>query len=268
MNVGRRDYAERRAARVARLAARSAKAHAVSERALTTARRIGDGIPFGQPILVGHHSERRHRRDAAKIEQNMRKGVEASKDAERLARAAAAAEANTSISSDDPEAVTKLTAKLERLQAAQERMKLANGLIRKHTKAGPDAIRSALLAAGLSAGDVAVAMTPDMFGKLGFPGYALSGGTAEMARVKKRIAELGARAALPETELAFGDVRVVLADNRVQIYFPGKPPEELRKELRSNGFVWAPSVGAWQRKPSQWAWDVAKRIAERAGGEK
>jgi hypothetical protein len=198
----------------------------------------------------------------------MRKGVEASKEAERLAHAATVAESNTAISSDDPEAVPKLQAKLERLQAAQERMKLVNGLIRKHTKAGPGAIRAALLAAGISPGDVAVAMTPDMFGKLGFPGYALSVGTAEMARVKKRIAELGARAELPDTELTFGDVRVVLADNRVQLFFPGKPSEELRKELRQNGFVWAPSVGAWQRKPSQWAFDVAKRIAERAGCEK
>lgn len=33
-------------------------------------------IPFGQPILVGHHSERRHRRDLDKINSNMRKAIE------------------------------------------------------------------------------------------------------------------------------------------------------------------------------------------------
>lgn len=37
--------------------------------------RIADGIPLGQPILVGHHSERHARRDAAKIENGMRKAV-------------------------------------------------------------------------------------------------------------------------------------------------------------------------------------------------
>ncbi|MCP3942977.1 MAG: DUF3560 domain-containing protein [Desulfobacteraceae bacterium] len=36
---------------------------------------IADNIPFGQPILVGHHSEKRARRDAQKIENGMRKAV-------------------------------------------------------------------------------------------------------------------------------------------------------------------------------------------------
>jgi protein-L-isoaspartate O-methyltransferase len=37
--------------------------------------RIADGIPMGQPILVGHHSERHARRDAEKIQSGMRKAV-------------------------------------------------------------------------------------------------------------------------------------------------------------------------------------------------
>jgi phospholipid N-methyltransferase len=36
---------------------------------------IADNIPLGQPILVGHHSERRARRDAEKIQNGMRKAV-------------------------------------------------------------------------------------------------------------------------------------------------------------------------------------------------
>ena len=36
---------------------------------------IADGIPMGQPILVGHHSERHARRDAEKIDRGMRKAV-------------------------------------------------------------------------------------------------------------------------------------------------------------------------------------------------
>lgn len=36
---------------------------------------ICDGIPFGQPILVGHHSEKRARKDAERIENGMRKAV-------------------------------------------------------------------------------------------------------------------------------------------------------------------------------------------------
>ena len=36
---------------------------------------IADNIPLGQPILVGHHSERHARRDAERIENGMRKAV-------------------------------------------------------------------------------------------------------------------------------------------------------------------------------------------------
>jgi phospholipid N-methyltransferase len=36
---------------------------------------ITDGIPLGQPILVGHHSEKRARKDADKIERGMQKAV-------------------------------------------------------------------------------------------------------------------------------------------------------------------------------------------------
>jgi predicted RNA methylase len=36
---------------------------------------IADNIPMGQPILVGHHSERRARKDAEKIENGMRRAV-------------------------------------------------------------------------------------------------------------------------------------------------------------------------------------------------
>lgn len=36
---------------------------------------IADGIPFGQPILVGHHSERHARKDAERIENGMARAV-------------------------------------------------------------------------------------------------------------------------------------------------------------------------------------------------
>jgi len=59
------DYSAERADRLTERAERvQAQAGAASERAHA----IGDGIPLGQPILVGHHSERRHRRDLARID--------------------------------------------------------------------------------------------------------------------------------------------------------------------------------------------------------
>ena len=47
---------------------------AVSARAAVSA--IADHIPFGQPILIGHHSEKRARKHAEQIESGMRKAVQ------------------------------------------------------------------------------------------------------------------------------------------------------------------------------------------------
>lgn len=55
------DYSEKRAS----------EAHTAREAVAA----IADHIPLGQPILVGHHSERHARRDAERIENGMRRAV-------------------------------------------------------------------------------------------------------------------------------------------------------------------------------------------------
>jgi hypothetical protein len=52
------------------------------------------GIPFGQPILVGHHSERRHRNAIDKSWRDLGKAVEAGKQAQEDSRAAESARYN------------------------------------------------------------------------------------------------------------------------------------------------------------------------------
>lgn len=73
---------------------RRAERHAAeADTRLARAREIGDMIPLGQPVLLGHHSQRRHQRDLERIDTNMRKGVEAHREAEAeegKARSAAA----------------------------------------------------------------------------------------------------------------------------------------------------------------------------------
>ena len=49
-------------------------------------------IPMGQPILIGHHSEGRHRRDVARMDANMRKSIEADRQAKEHDRLADEAE--------------------------------------------------------------------------------------------------------------------------------------------------------------------------------
>lgn len=62
-----------------------------AESARAQVARIADGIPLGQPILVGHHSERHARRDAKRIENGMRRAVKAWETAEYWSHRAAAA---------------------------------------------------------------------------------------------------------------------------------------------------------------------------------
>ncbi|MDN4571836.1 methyltransferase type 11 [Pandoraea cepalis] len=47
-----------------------------AEHARAAVAAIADGIPLGQPILVGHHSERHARKDAERIENGMRRAVQ------------------------------------------------------------------------------------------------------------------------------------------------------------------------------------------------
>lgn len=82
------DRAEQRAGRFEDYSDKRAQDAERARRAVST---IADNIPFGQPILVGHHSERRARRDAEKIENGMRKAVRMWETSEYWTRRAEAA---------------------------------------------------------------------------------------------------------------------------------------------------------------------------------
>ena len=62
-----------------------------ADRARSAVSAIADNIPFGQPILVGHHSERHARKDAERIENGMRKTVQLWKTSQYWAGRAQAA---------------------------------------------------------------------------------------------------------------------------------------------------------------------------------
>jgi hypothetical protein len=88
----RRDFAdaeteryERAEDRADRMAGYADNAEARSDAAYQRAHQIADGIPMGQPILVGHHSERRHRRDLDRIDRGMRTSITESRKAEHFA---------------------------------------------------------------------------------------------------------------------------------------------------------------------------------------
>lgn len=126
-------YEAKQEARRERLLARAEKLDRISAARFKAASAEVAGIPFGQPILVGHHSERRHRAALAKHDSHMRKAIEAEKAAAR-ARGAAESVGSAGISSDDPDAPDKLREKLAKLEATQATMVAANKAVREARK--------------------------------------------------------------------------------------------------------------------------------------
>jgi hypothetical protein len=249
-------YEQKRAERIERLRARAESKRAAGEAAIDRSRERLSRIPFGQPILVGHHSERRHRSDLAKSDRDMRHGVEAMNEASELERRARAAEQSRAVSSDDPDAVDKLRSKLAEVERGCERMKQANAMIRQGATA---AELGAML--GWTEDKAARLLERDFAGRIGFPAFALSNERAEARRIKARIEALEARATAPApAAVEHNGIRIEESDNRVRIVFPAKPDEATRTALKSRGFRWSPTAGAWQRHASNGAWYDAKVV--------
>ncbi len=270
-------YEEKQERRRERLEARAERADAEARRRFKASDDAIAGIPPGQPILVGHHSEGRHRRALDRCHNHMRKGLDAQNDARHL-RGQAAAVGTGGISSDDPEAIAKLRQKLARREEAQRLMVATNKAWRTWNK-NPEApaARKAMEALPQAMQERVRAYDPEQCysweRKGPFPSYSLSNNNAEVRRLKQRLAQLEAaaeRPAVPDVQGKGYTLRENQDINRIQFLFDGKPPPAVRQELKGRGFRWARSEGAWQRQlnnSGRWAAqcvvdDLAKLQAE------
>jgi Domain of unknown function (DUF3560) len=168
-------YRDRRLARAERLRGWSETNENKSDAKRDAADRISDGIPFGQPILVGHHSEKRHRRDLAKIESGMRAAIELGDKAKSQAQKADNIEAATegSIYDDDPDAIERLTEKLAALEAKREHMKTVNAEYRRAHRVELKAMSAY-----------------DRSQTIPFPQYSLTNLGGNIGRCRERLARL------------------------------------------------------------------------------
>lgn len=151
------------------------------------------------------------------------------------------------IKSDDERAIEKLEEKLDDLKGLQERMKAANKAIRmKDTETGNDILREM----GYSEKAIKELREPDYIGRSGYPSYLLTNNNANIHRVEERLNRLKAVKEKGSSEQEYETFKVVENTEamRYQIIFEGKPDAETRTFLKSNGFKWAPSHGAWQRQ--------------------
>ena len=163
------------------------------------------------------------------------------------------------ISSDDPQAVEKLEAKLAALEKHQELMKAANVAIRMKDPTEGDAKLAEL---GYTPEDIAKLREPDFCGRIGYPAYLLQNNNANIRRIRGRIEDLKKRTENTPEGWEFDGGRVVVntTENRLQIIFDGKPDADIRTELKGEGFRWAPSQGTWQRQLTDNAMRAARRL--------
>ena len=252
------EFKQRRLDRIARYRDRASAALQRGDALIERSFKMVEHIPPGQPILVGHHSEARHRRDLDRSWNTMGKGVEERDKAGYYAEKAVSAELNSAISSDDPDALDELREKLENMEQSQERMKERNRYYRKHgTCKGCPGVSDEL--AEKLDNDV---KTGYSWERQPYPDYKLKNNGANIRRVRERIEGLQRLKDNPITGWEFEGGRVVANDeiNRLQIYFDEVPEKEFRQRLKRE---WSFNFSryndnAWQRQLNRNAVRAAK----------
>jgi hypothetical protein len=236
------------------------KATARSQTAYARAQQILDRIPLGQPILVGHHSERRHRRDLSRIDRAIATSLEESKLASHHTSKAAGIEhaLDVSIFDDDPDAIQRLH---ERIAENEKRAQLLNACNKAWRASGIEGVRAIggddmarnaeetmrlcpWLRAPFDATNLRAAIRRDK--------ERIDRIEAQRARVREAAASPGGvridrieaqRARVREAAASPGGVRIVESGDYVCVTFAQKPAREVIASLKEAGFWWG--QGSW-----------------------
>ena len=166
-------------------------------------------IAPGQPILVGHHSEKKHIKLIKRAQDDIRKSIEEDNKSKFYKERAITAENSKVIYSDDPQAINKLKEKLERLENERASIKAREHSTWELTNIGAT-IR-------------------------------------ETKKRIERLEKLD-NIDFKKINLENGKVIHNKEINRIQFLFDNIPDEETRKILKSHGFRWSRYEKAWQRE--------------------
>ncbi len=264
------DYEAKVEARRERYLARAEKARQESDAQYGRSRQVLDHIPFGQPILVGHHSERGHRAALKRAHRAMDRSCEESSKAEYYEHRAAAV-GKAGISSDNPEAINLLQRKLASLESQRDQARAINAYWRKHRSMsgfpGLSDEAAARIDAKMKAQNESGASWVSDKHKV-YPGYYFQNLGANIRRIKERIVQLETNEGRESSEREIAGVRLVenVELNRVQLIFPDKPSAEIRQQLKRAGFRWSPNEDAWQRHLNESGKYAAERVLEALRG--
>lgn len=244
----------RAAEKAYRLADRYSKRLAAN---VNTDSRIGMMCPSVMISGAGNFPVKKKEKQVAAWERNHKDYEEVQKIKDKLKNLLYGKEV---ILSGDEDAIERLEEKLESLIESQERMKAANAYYRKNGTL-----------------DGCPELTTDQIEKLKkematdwhyedkpFATYALTNNNATIRNTKQRLEELKKKKeqGTQETENKFCRVVENTENMRLQLFFDGKPEEEVRAILKRNGFRWAPSQDAWQRQLTTNAKYALNRVLE------
>lgn len=206
--AGRIDYEERQEYKKELYQERAEQAEQRSQSHYEKQSKIASVIPMGQPILIGHHSEKRHRNDLKRIDNEMRRSIQESEKADYYRNKVDNIDNSKVISSDDPQAIEKLQARIEELEKAKVEVKA-----RPH-----EWYELPYLNADIRRLKDRIKEIQELE-ELQFEDITFTGGKAILNR----------------------DI------NRLQLLFDAIPNEEIRTLLKGHGFKWSRYEQAWQR---------------------
>lgn len=221
---GRADYEERKQMKKERYEELADKARQKSQEQYNKHNRISNMIPLGQPILTDHYSANRHRNDIKKMNRAIEKSIEEDKKADYYEGKVDNIDNSKVISSDDPQAIQKLEAKLKALEDEKAKIKarphktweLQN--LNQQMKSIKDRIQQL-----------------KELDEIDFEDISFTGGKVVH---NKEI-------------------------NRIQILFDDIPDEDTRALLKSRAFKWSRYEKAWQRLFNKNGIYAAKYVVEK-----
>lgn len=180
-----------------------------SKQRYQNSRKLLDCVWGGQPILVGHHSEKKHRNLLKNVDNLMRKSCELDDKAEYYKRKAESV-GNGGISILDENALDKLNTELT--EAIQYHADMKAGKIeREHS-------------------------------------HSLVYANNKIKQIRERIAQVEHANQLNQLDdEIYSYFKINYSDNRINVIFEGKPERQVIDLVKKHGFKWSPRAKVWTR---------------------
>lgn len=154
---------------------------------------------------------------------------------------------NYSLSSE----VEQQQEKVAELKEWQETMKKVNKIVRSK-KLTEEEVKDELANMGISEETAYGLLNPRYsYQSKGFQGFELTNNNNRLKNAESRLAELQRRLEAEGQENTSYDINGVtveedIAENRIKLFFPSKPSEQIRTKLKQNGYRWSPRNECWQ----------------------